>query len=102
VTPVNDQLQSAIENKRLIKVRYHGSLRVAEPHDYGVHNGVEKLLVYQLRGTVRSPQRSTTGWRLLEVSKIEACVVLDETFPGSRGQQHRNHLKWEIVYARVA
>jgi hypothetical protein len=99
---LDDRLRFAIENTRLIEVRYSGSVRVAEPHDYGVHKGVERLLAYQLRGPARSPQQRVTGWRLFDLSKIEDCIVLDVTFRGSRGQSHRAHLVWEVLYARVA
>ena len=59
--------------------------RTAEPHDYGMQKGIERLLVYQLRAPVDRSGKSVTGWRLLDVSQIEDCVVLDEGFPGSRG-----------------
>jgi len=97
----DDQVRFAIGNKRLIQFRYDGSSRVAEPHDYGVQNGVLRLLAYQLRGPVR-PKRSPVGWRLLDLSKLEALVVLDDTFPGSRGHEHHQRLVWDEVYARVA
>lgn len=96
------RLRFAIAHKRLIEVRYKGSPRVAEPHDYGVQKGIERLLVYQLRGPIRSPNHSATGWRLLDTSKIEACAVLADNFSGSRGQSHRNHFSWDVVHARVA
>jgi hypothetical protein len=76
-------------------------LRVAEPHDYGIQKGTERVLVYQLRAPVDLPGKSVKGWRLLEVSQIEDCVVLEEAFSGSRGPSHRNHLAWEVLYARV-
>jgi hypothetical protein len=65
-----------------------------------VQKGSAKLLVYQLRGEPAAGRR-TTGWRLLEVSKIDDCAVLDDRFAGSRGPQHRNHLEWDVLYARV-
>lgn len=99
---LDEQLRFAIAQKRLLGVSYTRSARIVEPHDYGIHKGVEKLLVYQLRGTSRSSQRGETGWRLLTVSKIDACVVLDETFRGSRGASHTNHLTWDTVYIRVS
>lgn len=99
--PVDEQLRFAIKNKRLVEIRYKGYARIAEPHDYGVFKGIERLLVFQLRGPARSPQQSVKGWRLLDVSEIEECVVLAETFGGSRGQSHTNHKDWDIVYARV-
>jgi len=98
----DEQLRLAIASKRLIQFRYNGSPRVAEPHDYGVQKGKVKLLAYQLRGPVRAPGKDVTGWRLFDVSRIEECVAMEETFPGSRGQFHLNHLAWDVVYARVA
>jgi len=95
------RLRFAITNRRLIQFRYDGNLRLAEPHDYGIQNGRERLLVYQLRGPARTA-RQTVGWRLLDVEKIEDCVVSDETFTGSRGHLHRQHLVWDLLLARVA
>ena len=95
-----ERIRFAIANRRLIQVRYSGSTRVAEPHDYGMQNGRERLLVFQLRGPAR-PGHAPTGWRLLETSKIENVAVLDETFKGSRGHSHHDHYEWEVVYARV-
>jgi len=94
------RIRFAITNRRLVEVRYRGAARVAEPHDYGVHDGQERLLVYQRRGPAR-PGHSPIGWRLLVVSKIEALTVLEDTFQGGRGQSHRSHYRWEVIYARV-
>jgi hypothetical protein len=98
---IDEQLKAAIEGKRLIQVTYHGTARIAEPHDYGVQHGTTKLLVFQLREAEGGVGRGARGWRLLDVSKIERWIALDETFRGSRGQAHRHHLAWDIVYARV-
>jgi hypothetical protein len=98
---IDAQLRSAIETRRLVEIRYHGRPRTVEPHDYGVQKGIERLLVYQLRAPVDRSGKSVRGWRLFDVPQIEDCVVLDEGFPGSRGDSHRNHLEWEILYARV-
>jgi hypothetical protein len=99
---LDEQIRFAIENKRLLEITYLGKRRIVEPHDYGVQKRVERLFVYQLR-TVSPPSsdRRTIGWRLLDVPKIEHCVVLNETFPGSRGRDHKNHMTWDILYARV-
>jgi hypothetical protein len=93
----DDELRFAIANKRLLKCTYDTRSRVAEPHDYGLLHGVAKLLAYQIRGG-RPP---VPGWRLLEVSKIEELVVLEQTFRGSRGQAHQRHYPWDTLYARV-
>jgi hypothetical protein len=41
------------------------------------------------------------GWRLLELAKIGACKVLEQTFAGSRGDRHQEHMRWDAVFARV-
>ena len=97
---LSDQLRWAIENKHLIELRYHGSARVAEPHDYGVYKGIERLLIFQLRDSDHS-HHSATGWRLLNTAQIEECLVLKKHFPGSRGHVYQSHLVWDQVYARV-
>jgi hypothetical protein len=94
------RIRFAISNRRLVEVRYGGVTRVAEPHDYGTQHGQERLLVFQRRGPPR-PGHSPIGWRLFEVSKIEALAVLEDTFEGSREQSHRDHYQWEVIYARV-
>jgi hypothetical protein len=94
------RIRFAIANRRLVEVRYGGTTRVAEPHDYGIQKGRERLLVFQRHGPARAGH-TPTGWRLLEVSTIEALTVLDDTFEGSRGQSHSAHHQWEVVYARV-
>ena len=98
---IDDRLRFAIEHKHLIEVRYHGSARVVEPHDYGVYKGTERLLIFQLRDSVQT-HHSSTGWRLLDTSQIEECLVLEKHFPGSRSQLHQSHLVWDVVYARVS
>ncbi len=94
------RIRLAIAHRRLVEVRYDGATRVAEPHDYGIQNGHERLLVFQLRGPAR-PSSAPVGWRLLATSKIEALTVLDDAFEGSRGQSHHAHYRWDVVYARV-
>ena len=99
---IDAQLRSAIAGKHLVKLRYHNRARTVEPHDYGIQKGIERVLVYQLHAPFDRSGKSVTGWRLLDVSEIEDCVVLDDGFPGSRGDSHSRHLEWEILYARVA
>jgi hypothetical protein len=98
---VDGQLRFAIANRRLIQLTYGGRLRLAEPHDYGVYKGVTRLLIYQRHGSGQTRANGATGWRLLDVSKIGGCLVLEETFSGSRGGSHQHHYVWDIVYARV-
>jgi len=94
------RIRFAIAHWRLIEVTYQRVTRLAEPHDYGRRDGVDRVLVYQLRGPAR-PGQSSTGWRRLDVTKIESLTVLDDQFPGSRGTQHQRHHDWDVLYARV-
>ena len=94
------RIRFAIAHRRLIEVSYQRFSRLAEPHDYGSQRGVDRLLIYQLRGQAR-PGHSSTGWRLFDFPKIESVIVLDEEFPGSRGTQQQSHHDWDVLYARV-
>ncbi len=60
--PVNRLLWKAIEERRLIRLRYNDRERIVEPHDYGVQNGVVKLLAYQVAG---SSKHKLPNWRWL-------------------------------------
>jgi Fic family protein len=102
VASLDEQLRFAIANKRLLELTYNGALRVVEPHDYGVNKNVTRLLAYQLRQRGVSGRKILSGWRLLDVSKIEKCDVLETAFQGSRGEAHERHYQWEPLYARVS
>ena len=78
------QLVAAIRHKRLIALRFKDTDRVAEPHDYGIRNGRQKLLAYQLK--------PKTGWRWFEIERISALSVLEETsFAGGRSAPSGKH-----------
>ena len=67
--------------------------RIVEPHDYGQHNGVIKLLTYQVGGFSSGP---LPNWRWMETDLIAEAELLDQTFPGGRptssgGQTGRYH-----------
>jgi len=98
---VDAQLRFAIAGKRLLEVHYKGSVRIVEPHDYGVQKGNDKVLVFQRRVTKGVPGKRPFGWRLLDVSLIERCAVTEQTFEGSRGRTDQNHYVWDVLYARV-
>lgn len=96
---MDESIRRAIAEKRLLEIRYKRAVRLAEPHDYGVIDGTERLLIFQLHGP--DSGKGAAGWRLLDVVKIESCAVTDQTFAGSRGQSHKQHYQWETLYARV-
>jgi len=87
------RLLAAIHQKRLIELCYDGTVRVAEPHDYGIRKGEQKLLSYQLE--------PITDWRLFEVGKMSDVRVLARTFRGGRPTSSGEHHKWDVLFARV-
>jgi hypothetical protein len=89
----DQRLLTAISEKRLIELRYNGAVRVAEPHDYGIQNGHQKLLAYQLE--------PITNWRSFDIEKMSDLRLLDRTFPGGRLAPSGKHQKWDVLFARV-
>jgi hypothetical protein len=94
------QLRFAIAEKRMLRFTYDDAVRIAEPHDYGVHNGETKVLVYQREKAGRKTDDSR-GWRWLDLPKIRDCSVLEHTFAGSRQAPDQRHHQWDVLYARV-
>src|ERR1700693_5587250 len=47
---LDQRLRSAIRNKQLLEFNYQGNDRVVEPHDYGIQNGIVRLLCWQVGG----------------------------------------------------
>jgi len=97
---IRDLLVQAIHRKRVIAFRYQGGAeRTAEPHDYGVSHGRERLLAYQLTGD--SSSGSPRGWKDLVVEDIAHLRMLDQVFAGSRGHETHRHRLWDELFARV-
>jgi len=97
--PDLDQLlRTAIEQTRLLRLRYQNRDRIVEPHDYGVHKGVVKLLTRQVRG---SSSRPLPGWRWMEIDQISNAEMLGETFPGGRPTPSGKHHTWDELFIRV-
>jgi hypothetical protein len=85
----------AITQRRLIQFSLNGRLRIAEPHDYGVRNGVPQLLVYQLGG--ESASGRIPNWRWVVLSQMLELEVLDPMF---RGREHAAP-SWERHFLSV-
>jgi hypothetical protein len=95
----DEAIRRAITGRRLVRFQFHGCLRVAEPHDYGVRSGAAQLLVYQVGGESRSGK--LPNWRWIVVDELTALEVLDQTFPGGRDAPSGGHSKWDELYLRV-
>ena len=98
--PSLDQLlREAIRTKHLLRFKYKNQERIAEPHDYGVQNGIVRLFCYQVAG---KSSGQLPGWRLLNVADMKDCEMLDKTFPGNRETSSGTHHHWDNVFLRVA
>jgi predicted DNA-binding transcriptional regulator YafY len=96
----NAELVRAIDDKRLVEFVYReGRSRIVEPHDYGIRNGVESLLGYQLGGESRSGARR--GWKQFDVAQISQLRALERHFAGTRADSAQHHRPWDILFARV-
>ncbi len=74
---MNPTICQAVEEKRVLELRYHGYSRIVEPHIYGEDkNGDEVVRCYQLAGGSDSGERA--GWKLLKI-KDAVLVHLAET-----------------------
>ena len=70
--PNLDQLlRTAIDRTRLLRLRYRNKDRIVEPHDYGQHNGVIKLLTWQIGGSSSGP---LPNWRWMEIDQINCST----------------------------
>jgi predicted DNA-binding transcriptional regulator YafY len=92
-------LREAIQTKHLIRFRYKNQERIVEPHDYGIQNGIARLFCYQAGGQSSSP---LPGWRLVDVSEMQDCEMLEQRFAGNRETPSGKHRKWDEVFIRVA
>jgi len=91
-------LWSAIENRRMIRLVYHGKGRLVEPHDHGVLNGSAQLLGYQIAG---ASSRRLPNWILMKVNEIQKLELSDRTFAGGRPTASGKHLQWDTLFIRV-
>ncbi|WP_433704101.1 hypothetical protein [Paraburkholderia sacchari] len=89
----------AIENKKLIEFYYHNLPRIAEPHVYGITNGVRQILGYQTGG--QSSRGSLPDWRRFDLTQMSRLVILAQTFPGRRPIPSGKHSSWDTRIAIV-
>jgi len=82
----------------MIRLRYHGRIRILEPHDHGILNGSVQLLAYQVGG---SSSRRLPNWILVKADEIIDLELLDQTFPGGRPTASGKHPKWQTLFLRV-
>jgi hypothetical protein len=94
---LHELLYGAIRNKRLIRFRYKNKERTVEPPDYGIQDGIIRLLSWQIGGQSNG---RLPGWRWFDVGGMQDVEVLDKSFPGNREVSGKHH-RWHEIFVRV-
>ena len=97
---MDELIKQAIAQKNLIDFDYRGLHRVAEPHVFGIKNGVRQALVYQIDGGSHSGK--VTGWKRVDLHQMLRLKVLDLSFSGQRSFPSGKHSTWDICLAVVS
>ncbi len=66
-----ETLAHAIESQQQVAATYNDRPRVFCPHALGTKGNKRHVLVYQFDAARRIGERPTTGWRCLEVDRLE-------------------------------
>ena len=97
---MNEDLVRAIVDKCLVEFVYKtGRTRIVEPHDYGIHRGIESLFGFQISG--ESQSGAARGWKQFEVAQMYQLRVLERRFAGTRADSAQHHRTWDTLFARV-
>ncbi len=87
---MDSTLRKAINEKRLLEIMYNGSLRVVEPHCYGV----------TAKGNLAFMAFDTNSWKVFELSKVTTFKLLTEKFSArgdySKDDKGMSHIHCEI------
>jgi hypothetical protein len=94
------RLREAIAKRRLVSFMLEGFARIAEPHDYGLIDGVAKLFFYQVGGESKSGKPE--GWRWGILDKMADLQMLEKRFSGPRPAPSGRHIAWDTLYATVS
>lgn len=97
---VEQDIRTAIEEKRFLSFTYSQHPRTVEPHVLGIIDGKRQLLAYQLGGSSSSGS-PLPEWRKFDLPEITDLVILDESFPGARPTPAGRHVEYDRVLAVV-
>ncbi len=96
---MNAILSQAIQQTKVLELRYHGYSRIVEPHAYGRDkDGDEILRCYQTSGGSESGER--VGWKLLKVREAFSFHLTDTSF-SARPEYKRNDKAMNYVFAQL-
>lgn len=97
---MNQNVATAIREKRLLSFTYDNHQRVVEPHCYGLtRTGKEAIRCYQVRGTGKDPHGSP--WHLMTMDKVGALQLLEETFATARDGYRRGDKGMATIYCEL-
>ncbi len=90
----------AINSLQLISFRYGDSVRVVEPHAYGIDTKRHYALrAYQVRGGSQSG--AGLGWKLFHRDEMYGVTVLLETFSGARRGYKRGDKTFDTIQCQL-
>ena len=96
---MNQKIIDAINNKKLLRVEYHGYYRLVEPHTYGINQKYHEILsCYQVAGG--SESNESQGWKLLLVSEAQVISISDNMFMYARNGYKPNTNTMKRIYAQ--
>jgi hypothetical protein len=72
-------LHASLAERRPVRARYHGRLRVLCPHAIGWKNGRAKVLVFQT-AVIHAASSDPVGWRSMFVDEIEDADLADDSW----------------------
>ncbi len=90
----------AIYKRRLLKLRYHGYLRLVEPHAYGLDSAGDAVLVcFQVGGAGLSD--AVADWKKLKLYEAVSVVETADTFLHPRSGYVRNDPSFHALFAQL-
>lgn len=93
-------LMTAIHQKQVLVLRYHGYTRTVEPHCYGSDKTADgKLRCWQIEGGSNSGERH--GWKLLNVREIHSTSTNGAVFSSARAGYKRGDPAMQHIYAQL-
>jgi predicted DNA-binding transcriptional regulator YafY len=97
---VNNQIDTAIKEHRVIRFTYEGGVRIVEPYAHGVsHENNEVVRCWQKEGF--SSSGNPQGWKLFEVIKMTGLAVTQEIFHPSRSGYRRGDSAMRSIICEI-
>jgi hypothetical protein len=97
---MSDLINSAIAERRVLRIFYDPGVRFVEPHAHGLsQDGNGLLRAFQVSGASASGEQ--THWKLFRTDKIEAIKATDSTFDEPRPGYRRGDSAMATIYAQL-